>query len=142
MHHCKRASLAAISALILLTCGRPALSAGSRTPLITAAIDKNALITLTGNTRPEATAANDRGAVADDLPMEHLWLQLRRAPELEQALGKYLDELADPKSPNYHHWLTAKEFGERYGLPTRTSRRSRAGSNRTALPSIWSIPAG
>jgi len=115
--HFKRASLVAICALILLTCGRPAFSAGSRTPpLITAAIDETKLVTLAGNTRPEATAANDRGAVADDLPMEHLWLQLRRAPEQEQALEKYLDELEDPRSPNFHRWLTAQEFGQRYGL--------------------------
>ena len=115
--HFKRVSLVAICTLILLACGRAAFSAGSRTPpLVTAAIDKNALITLAGNTRPEATAANDRGAVADDVAMEHLMLQLRRAPEQEQALEKYLDELEDPKSPNYHHWLTAQKFGERYGL--------------------------
>ena len=118
--HFKGVSVVAICALTLLTCGWPAFSADSRmSPLITAAIDKNALITLAGNTRPEATAANDRGAVADDVAMEHLMLQLRRAPEQEQALEKYLDELEDPKSPNYHHWLTAQEFGERYGLAGR-----------------------
>jgi subtilase family serine protease len=115
--HFKGASLSAISALILLTCGWTAISAGSRTPpLITATIDKNALITLAGNTRPEAKAANDRGAVADDMAMAHMMLQLRRAPEQEQAFEKYLDELEDPKSPNYHHWLTAQQVGERYGL--------------------------
>ena len=101
----------------MLTCGRAAFTAGSRTPpLITAAIDESRLVTLAGDTRPEANAANDRGPVADNLPMEHMMLQLRRAPEQEQALEKYLDELADPKSPNYHHWLTAQEFGQRYGL--------------------------
>jgi len=115
--HFKRASLVAICALILLTGGRSAFTAGSRTPpLITATIDEKALVTLAGNTRPEATAANDRGAVADNLPMGHTLLQLRRAPEQEQALEKYLDELEDPKSPNYHHWRTAQEFGQRYGL--------------------------
>jgi subtilase family serine protease len=84
--------------------------------LITATISETELVRLAGNTRPEATAANDRGPVADSLPMEHLWLQLRRPAEREQALEKYLDELEDPKSPNFHHWLTAQEFGERYGL--------------------------
>ncbi|HLN48410.1 MAG TPA: protease pro-enzyme activation domain-containing protein, partial [Steroidobacteraceae bacterium] len=107
----------AICALMLLTCGRPAFGAGSQTaPAITAAIDENALITLAGNTRPEARAANDRGAVADDLPMEHMLLQLRRSSDQEQAFEKYLDELEDPKSPNYHHWLSAQEVGARYGL--------------------------
>ncbi len=115
--HFRRASRLAICALIILTCVRAAFGAGSQTPpLISAAIDENALVTLAGNTRPEATAANDRGAVADDLPMEHMLLQLRRSSEQEQAFEKYLDELEDPKSPNYHHWLSAQEVGERYGL--------------------------
>ncbi|MGA9721470.1 MAG: protease pro-enzyme activation domain-containing protein, partial [Candidatus Binatus sp.] len=84
--------------------------------LIAGTISDSSLVTLAGNTRPEATAANDRGAVAADLPMEHMLLQLRRAPEQEDALDKYLAEVEDPKSPNYHHWLTADEFGARYGL--------------------------
>ena len=84
--------------------------------LITETISETELVTLAGNTRPEATVANDRGPLADSFPMEHLWLQLRRSPEQEQALDKYLDELQDPKSPNYHHWLTAQEFEARYGL--------------------------
>ncbi len=84
--------------------------------LVAAAINDNALMTLAGNMRPEATLANDRGPVAADFPMEHMMLQLRRSPEQERALEKYLDELEDSHSPNYHHWLTAQEFGERYGL--------------------------
>ena len=115
--HSKRASLAAICALMLLTCVRVAFSAGSQTtPLITEDIDENALVTLTGNTRAEATAANDRGAVAPDFSMGHMLLQLRRSPAQEQALEKFLGQLEDPQSPNYHHWLTAVEFGEKYGL--------------------------
>jgi guanyl-specific ribonuclease Sa len=46
--------------------------------LITQAIDVSKLVTLAGNTRPEAIAANDQGAVAADLPMEHMQLQLLR----------------------------------------------------------------
>ena len=84
--------------------------------LISGTISETALVTLAGNTRPEATVSNDRGPVADSLAMEHLWLQLRRSPEREQALDKYLDELTDPKSPNYHRWLTAQQFQERYGV--------------------------
>ncbi|HKN01973.1 MAG TPA: protease pro-enzyme activation domain-containing protein [Candidatus Binataceae bacterium] len=49
--------------------------------------------------------------------MEHMLLQLRRSPEQEQALDKYIAELEDPRSANYHHWLTAQEMREKYGLP-------------------------
>ncbi len=84
--------------------------------LITEQVSESKLVTLAGNTRPEVMAANDRGPVATDFPMEHMLLQLRRAAEQEQALEKYINELTDPKSPNFHHWLTPQEIGERYGL--------------------------
>ncbi len=84
--------------------------------LITEPISETKLVVLAGNTRPEATAANDRGPVADNFPMEHMLLQLRRSPEQEQVLDKYIAEIEDPRSPNYHHWLTAQEMREKYGL--------------------------
>jgi hypothetical protein len=36
-------------------------------PLITSAINETSRVTLTGNTRPEANAKNDRGRVSDDI---------------------------------------------------------------------------
>ncbi|HYB90353.1 MAG TPA: protease pro-enzyme activation domain-containing protein, partial [Candidatus Binataceae bacterium] len=84
--------------------------------VITQAIDDSNLVTLGGNTRPEANARNDRGPVDDAFRMDHMWLQLRRSPEREHAIEKFIDELTDPKSPNYHHWLSPTEIGDRYGL--------------------------
>src|SRR5580658_1789256 len=75
-------------------------------PTFREAIDESRLVTLQGNTRPEATARNDRGIVSDDLPMEHMLLQLKRSSEREAALKQYIDELHDKTSPNFHHWLT------------------------------------
>ena len=109
------ALLAGVTMLPAATTAAPSGAPIART-LVTDQIDENNLATLAGNTRPEATAANDRGPVADSFPMEHLWLQLRRPPEQEQTLDKYIDGLTEPKSPNFHQWLTAKQFGERYGL--------------------------
>jgi hypothetical protein len=48
--------------------------------------------------------------------MEHMLLQLRRSPEQEQALQQFLDQLHAPNSPNFHRWLSATEFGDRFGL--------------------------
>src|ERR1019366_778368 len=70
-------------------------------PLITEAVSDTKLVTLAGNTRPEANARNDRGPVADSFRIEHMFLQLRRSPEREQALEQYINQLSDPKSPNY-----------------------------------------
>jgi len=63
-----------------------------------------------------ANAANDRGAVADDLPMDHLLLQLQRPPEQKAALEKLIEEMHTPGSPHFHQWLTAAQFTSRYGL--------------------------
>src|SRR5258707_14458685 len=73
-------------------------------------------VALTGNTHPEASLANDRGVVAKNFPMEHMLLQLKRSSEQEKALQQFIDELLTKGSPNFHHWLTAQEFGERFGL--------------------------
>lgn len=86
-----------------------------RQPLIRQPIDESRLHQLIGNTRSEANSANDRGRVADDLAMDHMLLQLQRSPAQQAALDQYVDALHNPKSPSYHHWLTAAEFGSQYG---------------------------
>lgn len=83
---------------------------------VSARIDENRLATLAGNVRPEATAANDLGAVADAMPLAHMQLLLQRAPEQERALASAIDALHDPKSPTYHRWLGAEQFGAQYGV--------------------------
>jgi subtilase family serine protease len=84
--------------------------------LIRQNVDESKLVTLASNTRPEANAKYDRGLVADSLPMEHMMLQLKRSPEQEGELQKFIDDVQDSSSPTFHHWLMAKEFGERFGL--------------------------
>jgi subtilase family serine protease len=89
---------------------------GRAQPLITQAVNDGNLLSLGGNTRPEArNPANDRGRVDDAMPMPHLMLQLRRPPAQEQALATLIDQLHDPSSPNYHHWLTANDLGAQFG---------------------------
>jgi hypothetical protein len=85
-------------------------------PRITQGFDETNRVVLEGNTHPEARFANDRGAVANEFAMEHMLLQLKRSPEQELTLQQFLDELHAPGSPTFHHWLTAEEFGERFGL--------------------------
>jgi hypothetical protein len=89
---------------------------GRAQPLITQSVNDGSLSKLTGNTRPEAqNAANDRGRVDDAMPLPHLMVQLRRPAAQEQALATLLDQMHDPKSPNYHHWLTANDIGAQFG---------------------------
>ena len=107
-------------ALVLAHKGVPRLWARTgregRPVLVREPIDESKLIRLRGNTRPEANARNDRGRVEDSFPMEHMLLQLKRAPELEQEFDQYIDSLTDKNSPNFHQWIMAAEQGEKYGL--------------------------
>jgi uncharacterized repeat protein (TIGR01451 family) len=95
-------------------------SAWAQTPaarvLVTEPIDARQLVRLAGNTRPEARAANDRGRVPDSMPLPHMLLLLKRPPERELALRHYIQQLHDRRSAFFHHWLTAADFGRRFGV--------------------------
>lgn len=90
--------------------------AQNRPVLITENVSESKLLPLTGNTRPEATAKNDRGPVADSFLMTHLLLLMKRSPEQARELEEFIAEIHDSSSPNFHRWLTADEFGARFGL--------------------------
>jgi subtilase family serine protease len=82
---------------------------------ITARVNDNIRTTLVGNTIPYATAANDRGVVSDKLAIPHAQILLHRTAAQEKELGKLIVDLHNPKSSSYHKWLTAREFGNRFG---------------------------
>ena len=101
---------------LVLASSLQAASATPKQPLIRQQLDENSRVTLKGNVRPEANAANDRGPAADDFQMEHMLLQLQRSAGQEQAVREFIDQLHNPASPNFHRWLTAQEFGETFGV--------------------------
>jgi subtilase family serine protease len=113
----KRLGVAALTVPVLafLFAFPLSLTAQSRGSLITQPINENVLHRLAGNTRPQATAENDAGPVPDSLSMEHMLLQMQRPAGQETALRQWIDSLHNPKSPNYHHWLKAAEFGQAFG---------------------------
>jgi len=79
------------------------------------AIDDDSVVRLENTTDIRIGTAADEGRVSPDLPMERMLLMLRSSPEQEAVLEQLLAEQQDPSSPNYHHWLTPEEFGERFG---------------------------
>jgi subtilase family serine protease len=89
--------------------------AATRNPLIAKPVNNEQRKTLAGNTRPEANAANDRGLVDKDAPIEGLQIVLQRSPDNEAAFTAYIAELHDPKSANFHKWLTNAEIGSMFG---------------------------
>lgn len=85
-------------------------------PLITQKLDETRMVALPGTVRSAAlNPLNDRGAVEDSFRLDHVLLQLKRSPERAQALQLLIEQQQEPGSPNYHHWLSATEFGQRFG---------------------------
>src|SRR5271155_2734554 len=108
--------LFAVTAVLLLCPRADAQGSGRATATIRERIDESRLVTLHNNTRPEATAENDRGPVADDFALDHMLLQLKRSPEREAALEQYIAQLNQRSSPNYHKLLTPDRFAEDFGV--------------------------
>ena len=73
------------------------------------------LTTLRGNVHPMARAANDRGELPGTQSITRMTLLMQRSAAQETALEQLLAEQQDPKSPNYHAWLTPQQFGEQFG---------------------------
>ena len=111
-HLCKLSALFALASFATLG----AVAQSSVPPRITQAIEETKTITLKGHVIPVANAQNDLGPVVDSFDIDHMQLVLQRSPEQEQALNQLMDEQNDRTSPNYHHWLTAAEFGEQFGV--------------------------
>ncbi|MGB6745872.1 MAG: protease pro-enzyme activation domain-containing protein, partial [Terracidiphilus sp.] len=63
-----------------------------------------------------ANAANNMGLVPANEALAPMTLVLARSPEQEQALEQLFADQQNPASPEFHHWLTPEEFGERFGL--------------------------
>ena len=117
----RRAALALVLMVVVVFSGICAKAESYRggqnsRALVERPIDETKLVTLPGNTHPAAVSANDRGPVADATPIEHMQLLLQRPAEVERQLEKLIDEQQKKGSPDYHKWLTAQQFGERFGV--------------------------
>ncbi len=67
-------------------------------------------VAIAANHSPEAASLTARAAATRPIDI-HIILALHD----EAVLDKLLDELHNPASPNFHHWLTPAEFNRRFG---------------------------
>jgi subtilase family serine protease len=65
---------------------------------------------------PMARAEFDRGPVAGSMRIDRAAMVFKLSSAQQSALDKLLAEQQDPKSPNYHRWLTPEQYGERFGM--------------------------
>lgn len=73
-------------------------------------------VPLKGNVHGLARAESDLGRADSNRPVQGISLAFRPSPAQQNDLDTFISQLADPKSPNYHKYLTPAQFGERFGL--------------------------
>ena len=108
-------SVAGLGAFVGVVSAATVAGSPSATPQIVQSVSEANLVTLAGSTHPLAIASYDQGAVPDSYALEHMFVQLRRSSDSEQALQALIAKMQDPSSGKYHNWLTAKELGRRFG---------------------------
>ena len=73
-------------------------------------------IALRGNVHGLARPENDLGPADRSRPMQGITLAFHPSAAQQKDLDNFLAELGDPSSPNYHKYLTPKQFGQRFGM--------------------------
>jgi hypothetical protein len=82
---------------------------------LTQKIDSSVRFTQAGSVSLRANAANDRGAVSGDAPMQRMVLSLTHSDAQEEALQSLLAAQQDRQSPLFHKWLTPEQYGQQFG---------------------------
>ena len=89
----------------------------AQTPLrITRGVDATQVRALPDHHPSWANPANSKGLLPANQMLNPMTLVLARSPERELAFENFLADQQNPASPEYHHWLTPAEVGERFGL--------------------------
>jgi len=73
-------------------------------------------VALRGNVHGLARPGSDIGRVDGNRLIQGVSLDFRPSPEQQKDLDQFIAQLGDRNSPNYHKYLTPKQFGERFGL--------------------------
>ena len=105
-----------LSALMFTQTGMSQAISSRASVRVTAVVDDESLVTLEGNTDALQRWHKDQGTIAPGLPTGTLRLLLRRDPTRETELRKFLGNVQNPHSPQYHRWLTPQEYGSNFGI--------------------------
>lgn len=76
----------------------------------------SAKVALRGNARALARPGFEIGRMDGNRLIQGVSLDFRPSPAQQKDLDAFIAELGNPSSPNYHRYLTPKQFGERFGL--------------------------
>jgi uncharacterized protein (TIGR03437 family) len=102
--------------LVVLLSAFCLLAAGAQLNRITRPIDNQQRLALRGHVHPKARPENDQGRVSPGLQLPFVTLEMAQSDTQQAELDQLLAEQQTAGSPNYHHWLTPEEYGQRFGV--------------------------
>jgi subtilase family serine protease len=79
-------------------------------------IDSSSRVALAKSHHPGAVSEYDQGPVDPSMRLGYITMLMSPSPTQQEALETLLAEQQDPKSPNYHKWLTPQQYAEKFGL--------------------------
>jgi hypothetical protein len=80
-----------------------------------AAVEDSVRVRLLHTAPTLVKSGTDLGPVKADLRMERMLFVLGPGDSMQGGIKSFLDSQQDKNSANYHAWLTAAQFGERFG---------------------------
>ena len=83
---------------------------------ISGALSNGQTVTLRGNVHHLAQPEFDRGPVDPGMRMGTITMTTLPTPAQQRAITQLLAQQQDRKSPNYHKWLTAEQYADRFGM--------------------------
>ncbi len=102
--------------LVLVICAFAAGARAQSADRVPQSFDPAPAVVLKGHHPQWAVAANDVGAIDPNKSFENVTVTLARSPEAQKAFDQLVDDQRNPKSPQFHQWLTPIEIGARYGV--------------------------
>jgi hypothetical protein len=81
-----------------------------------ATIDSSSRVALAKSHHPRAIPEYDQGAVDPSMRLGYITMLISPSPTQQEALEALMAEQQDPKSPNYHRWLSPQQYAEKFGL--------------------------
>jgi subtilase family serine protease len=104
-----------LTAICVTTICTATLSFAEAPDRIAGAIGSGKMVVLKGHVQRRAMPQFDRGRVEPAFQL-HVTLLTVPSPSQAKALTQLVAEQQDPKSPNFHKWITPPQYADRFGL--------------------------
>jgi subtilase family serine protease len=93
-----------------------AFSAQAAQDRISALINNTRTQLIPHSVLPQARPENDRGPAGANMPVSYATLFIQLSVAQQADLDSLLADQQNPRSPNFHRWLSPEQFADRFGL--------------------------